>query len=45
MHYGGYACDMQQIQQIAREHGLFVIEDAAHALGAYLKGDIPGRLG
>ncbi len=34
MHYGGYACDMEQIVAIAREHGLFVVEDAAHAAGA-----------
>ena len=30
MHYGGYSCDMEAIMKIAREHGLFVIEDACH---------------
>jgi dTDP-4-amino-4,6-dideoxygalactose transaminase len=36
MHYGGYACDMPKIMQIAQEYGLHVIEDAAHAIGSYL---------
>jgi dTDP-4-amino-4,6-dideoxygalactose transaminase len=34
MHYGGYACRMREILEIARENNLFVIEDAAHAPGA-----------
>jgi dTDP-4-amino-4,6-dideoxygalactose transaminase len=34
MHYGGYPCDMKAILQIAKRHGLYVIEDAAHAPGA-----------
>ena len=34
MHYGGYACPMEEIMSIAREHSLAVIEDAAHAPGA-----------
>src|SRR5512144_1789438 len=38
MHYGGYMCDMPAIQQIAHQHNLLVIEDAAHAPGAELKG-------
>jgi len=38
MHYGGYACDMEKILEIAREHDLYVVEDAAHAAGAYLDG-------
>lgn len=36
VHYGGYACAMPQILEIAARHGLAVIEDAAHAPGAYL---------
>lgn len=31
MHYGGYMCDMENIQNIAKEHDLKIIEDAAHA--------------
>ncbi len=38
MHYGGYLCDMPAILEIAEEHALAVIEDAAHAPGAELDG-------
>jgi len=31
VHYGGWPCDMERIMQIAKSHGLGVIEDAAHA--------------
>jgi dTDP-4-amino-4,6-dideoxygalactose transaminase len=34
MHYAGFPCDMDRIMEIARRHGLFVVEDAAHAPGA-----------
>jgi len=34
MHYGGYPCDMERIMGIARQHNLYVVEDAAHAPGA-----------
>jgi len=36
MHYGGYACAMGEIMALARRFGLPVIEDAAHAPGAFL---------
>ena len=29
-HYGGQSCDMEPILKLAAEHGLSVIEDAAH---------------
>jgi len=32
VHFAGLACDMAAINDIARRHGLKVIEDAAHAL-------------
>ena len=38
MHYGGYACDLESILGIAREHNLYIVEDAAHAAGSYLEG-------
>ena len=38
VHYGGYACDMPRIMNLARERGLKVIEDAAHAVGSELDG-------
>ncbi len=34
VHYGGYPCDMTAVMQLARAHGLYVVEDAAHAPGA-----------
>src|SRR3989344_7032902 len=42
VHYAGMACDMDKIQEIAKKHNLFVIEDAAHALGAKYKGQYLG---
>ncbi len=38
VHWGGYPCEMDELQAIAREHGLWLIEDAAHALGARYRG-------
>jgi dTDP-4-amino-4,6-dideoxygalactose transaminase len=38
VHYGGHPCDMDAILPIARKHNLAVIEDAAHAVGAFLHG-------
>ena len=36
MHYGGFACDMDMIMDIAARHGLKVIEDACHGpMGEY----------
>ena len=37
VHWGGYPCDMDEINTIANEHSIAVIEDAAHALGATYK--------
>ncbi len=34
VHFAGYPCDMDRISKIARSRGLFVLEDASHALGA-----------
>lgn len=34
MHYGGYFCRMTEILDLCRGRGLFVIEDACHAVGA-----------
>ncbi len=33
VHYAGHACDLGAILQIAKKHNLYVIEDAAHAIG------------
>jgi dTDP-4-amino-4,6-dideoxygalactose transaminase len=34
VHYGGLPCDMDEINVLAKQYGIPVIEDAAHALGA-----------
>lgn len=41
VHLNGQVCDMEGIAAVASEHGLVVIEDACHALGAFQ--DIGGR--
>ncbi len=45
VHFGGQACDMDALLDIARRHNLRVIEDAAHAHGAEYKGKKLGTLG
>jgi dTDP-4-amino-4,6-dideoxygalactose transaminase len=45
VHYGGYACDMPAILALAADHGLAVIEDAAHAVGSQLEGRMLGTWG
>jgi dTDP-4-amino-4,6-dideoxygalactose transaminase len=45
MHYGGVACDMDDILGLARQHGLVVIEDNAHGLFGTHKGRALGSLG
>ena len=37
VHFAGQSCDMEAISKIAKEHNLFVIEDAAHAIGSEYK--------
>lgn len=44
VHWGGYPCDMDEINVIASNYNLKVIEDAAHALGASYKGKPIGTL-
>jgi dTDP-4-amino-4,6-dideoxygalactose transaminase len=38
VHYGGRPCDMDKINDIAARHGLFVLEDAAHAVCTTYRG-------
>lgn len=45
VHYGGYPCDMKKIMDIARRLKLFVVEDAAHAIGAEFGGKKCGTMG
>jgi dTDP-4-amino-4,6-dideoxygalactose transaminase len=44
-HLYGLSCDMDPILQLARQHGLAVIEDCAHSLGATYKNRMVGTLG
>ena len=40
VHLAGWPCDMDPILELAREHGLKVIEDCAQALGAIFTKDV-----
>jgi dTDP-4-amino-4,6-dideoxygalactose transaminase len=42
VHFGGLACDMDRIESIARQHGLAIVEDAAHAIGTRYHGRLIG---
>lgn len=44
-HFAGHPCDMKPICQIAREHHVAVIEDAAHATGSTYRKKRIGSLG
>lgn len=44
VHFAGQACEMAEIKQLADMHHLFVIEDAAHAIGSkYADGSMVGN--
>lgn len=45
VHVYGHACEMDEILAIAKRHNLFVIEDAAEALGGEYKGKKCGSMG
>jgi perosamine synthetase len=45
VHEFGLACDITRVMEIARKHGLYVIEDAACALGAAENGQAVGGFG
>lgn len=45
VHYAGLAVDMLAVLDIARKHGLRVVEDAAHALPTTLEKELIGTLG
>jgi dTDP-4-amino-4,6-dideoxygalactose transaminase len=45
VHYAGTSCDMDKLMALASEHDLFVIEDAAQAVGATYNGRALGSIG
>ncbi|WP_343636189.1 DegT/DnrJ/EryC1/StrS family aminotransferase [Roseateles sp.] len=45
VHYAGLAVDMLSLLDIARRHGLKVVEDAAHALPTTLEKELIGTMG
>jgi dTDP-4-amino-4,6-dideoxygalactose transaminase len=44
VHYGGQPCDMDKIEAIAKRHGLFILEDAAHAAYTTYKDRMVGSM-
>jgi len=42
--YAGQLCDYQQLRRICQDHGLHLIADSCHALGANRDGQGPGQL-
>ncbi|MBO06122.1 MAG: UDP-4-amino-4,6-dideoxy-N-acetyl-beta-L-altrosamine transaminase [Parcubacteria group bacterium] len=45
VHYAGHSCDMDPILDIVQKHKLFVMEDAAHAIGTEYNGRKIGNFG
>lgn len=45
VHLGGWPVEMDPIMDLARQHDLVVLEDAAHAFGATYKGRRAGTIG
>ena len=45
VHLAGQPCEMEEMEALAKEHGLLLIEDAAHATGAEYRGRKIGTFG
>ncbi len=45
VHLAGWPCEMDDLMALAKQHGLFVIEDCAQAHGATYKGKSVGSIG
>ncbi len=45
VHYAGQPCRMDALLDLSRRHGLFLLEDAAHATGAAYRDRMVGSLG
>jgi dTDP-4-amino-4,6-dideoxygalactose transaminase len=45
VHFGGRACDLDALRSLADRHGLYIIEDAAHAIETLYRGRKVGAIG
>ena len=45
VHYAGNPCNMDKLLTIGREHGIRIVEDAAHAMGSSYNGNRIGSFG
>jgi dTDP-4-amino-4,6-dideoxygalactose transaminase/glycosyltransferase involved in cell wall biosynthesis/ubiquinone/menaquinone biosynthesis C-methylase UbiE len=45
VHFGGLACEMDALEEVAAKHNLAIIEDAAHAVGTRYRGRSAGAMG
>jgi dTDP-4-amino-4,6-dideoxygalactose transaminase len=45
VHYAGVGCEMDSINQLAKKHGLLVVEDAAQGVHAYYRERALGSIG
>ena len=45
VHYAGAALDLDPLRELAQRHGIALVEDAAHAIGAQYRGEYIGHSG
>ncbi len=45
VHYAGFPCDMKALGEIARQHDLYMVEDAAHGPGSWIGSKHIGTFG
>lgn len=45
VHFAGAALDIGPIREVAKKHGIMLVEDAAHALGSKWNGEMVGKTG
>lgn len=45
VHYAGVPCEMDVLMELAKRHGIFIVEDAAQAIDSYYKGKPLGGIG
>jgi len=45
VHFGGQPCDIDEIKELAKRRGIYLIEDGAHTLPSFYKGKKIGTIG